>query len=118
MIRYGYPYPLLIMKTTIDIADDLIKRARQVQKREDITLRALVEEGLRYAIDKHAQGEKKYKIHPIVDGEPYVPGAPIVDVTRIIRETYEERETKMSRDRIAEPTKSYSARKKTRKKAR
>ena len=106
------------MKTTIDIADDLIRRARQIQKREDITLRALVEEGLRYAIDKHAPDSKKYKFRPIVDGEPYVPGAPVVDVTRIIRESYEERENKIFRNRIAEPVKHYSGRTKSRKKPR
>ncbi len=106
------------MKTTIDIADDLIRRARQIQKREDITLRALVEEGLRYAIDKHALDSKKFKFHAIVDGEPYVPGAPVVDVTKIIREGYEEREKKIFRDRIAEPDKDYSGRAKSRKKPR
>ena len=106
------------MKTTIDIADDLIRRARQIQKRDDITLRALVEEGLRYAIDKHAAGAKKYKFHPIVNGEPYVPGAPAVDVTGMIRDMYEERENKMFRRRIAEPAKKYSARPKSRKKSR
>jgi hypothetical protein len=106
------------MKTTIDIADDLIRRARQIQKREDITLRALVEEGLRYAIDKHAPIAKKYQFHAIVDGEPYVPGAPVVDVTRMIREMYEERENKVFRDRVAEPAKKYSSRTKSRKKPR
>jgi hypothetical protein len=105
------------MKTTIDIADDLINRARQIQKREDITLRALVEEGLRYAIKKHASGVKKYKFRPIVVGEPYVPGAPVVDVTKIIRDTYEERDNKLFGGRISEPVKRYSQNTKSRKKS-
>ena len=104
------------MKTTIDIADDLIRRARQLQKQKEITLRALVEEGLRYAIDKHAVGAKKYRFHPIVDGKPYVPGMPVVDVTKMIREGYEERESKLFGNRIAEPVKRYSTRKNPRKK--
>ena len=95
------------MKTTIDIADDLIKRARQVQKREDITLRALVEEGLRYAIDKHASAAKKYEFTPIVVGEPYRAGMPVVDVTAIIRDTYAEREEKVFGNRIAQAKARY-----------
>ena len=104
------------MKTTIDIADDLISRARQIQKREDITLRALVEEGLRYAIEKHALPEKKYKFRPVVVGEPYVPGAPVPDVTQMIRDAYAEREERMFGNRIAETAKRYGARPKSRKK--
>ena len=103
------------MKTTIDIADDLIKRARQVQKREDITLRALVEEGLRYAIGKHSPTAKKYKFNLPVAGEPYKPGMPVMDVTAIIRETYDEVENSMTHGRIAEPVRRYSSGGKSRK---
>ncbi len=45
------------MKTTIDIADDLVQRARKVQREQDLTLRALVEEGLRLALDRHERVE-------------------------------------------------------------
>jgi hypothetical protein len=38
------------MKTTLDIADPLLEEARQVAAREGITLRALVERGLRHVI--------------------------------------------------------------------
>ncbi len=38
------------MKTTIDIADGLLKEARKVIDREKITLRQLVELGLRHVL--------------------------------------------------------------------
>jgi len=45
------------MKTTIEIADDLFARSRKLADRQGITLRALVEEGLRLALKAHAKGE-------------------------------------------------------------
>jgi len=39
------------MKTTIEISDNLLKRARQVSQRERTTLRSLVEEGLTQVLD-------------------------------------------------------------------
>jgi hypothetical protein len=83
------------MKTTIDIADDLIDRARVVQKRNDITLRALVEEGLRLVLDKHGKSVKPYKFEPVVVGKPYRSGMPKVDVNALIAEGYAEREAKI-----------------------
>ena len=89
------------MKTTIDIADDLIDRARLVQKRDDVTLRALVEEGLRLTLERHAKPAKPYKFVPIVVGEPWHPGMPVLDVNAMIVEDYEER---IARNlRVAEP---------------
>ncbi len=40
------------MKTTVDISDPLLRKAREVAAREGITLRALVERGLRLALAK------------------------------------------------------------------
>ncbi len=43
------------MKTTIGISDPLLREARMLAEREDVTLRALVERGLNRAIStKHA----------------------------------------------------------------
>lgn len=38
------------MKTTLDISDPLLREARKVAARENTTLRALVEQGLRHVV--------------------------------------------------------------------
>lgn len=38
------------MKTTIELPDDLLERGKAVARRENSTLKALIEEGLRMAI--------------------------------------------------------------------
>lgn len=43
------------MKTTIDIAEPLLNRAKQVVVAEGVTLRELVEDGLRRVIEERAQ---------------------------------------------------------------
>ena len=43
------------MKTTIDLADDLFTRARAAAERDGRTMRALVEEGLRLALEAREQ---------------------------------------------------------------
>ncbi len=40
------------MKTTVEIAEDLLRQAKVVAGKERITLRALIEEGLRWALNK------------------------------------------------------------------
>ena len=39
------------MKTTIELADGLLAEARRVARREGLTLKALLEQGLRRALD-------------------------------------------------------------------
>ena len=46
------------MKTTIDIADDLLAQGKQVAEQEHVTLRSLVEEGLRYVLSQHGQSRE------------------------------------------------------------
>ncbi len=40
------------MKATVEIAEDLLRAAKSVAGKERTTLRALLEEGLRWALDK------------------------------------------------------------------
>lgn len=89
------------MKTTIDIADDLIIRAKAVQKRDDVTLRSLIEEGLRLALDRHNL-KTNYRFTPVVTGEPFKPGMPTVDVNELIRDSNDRPDW-----RVNEPLHSY-----------
>lgn len=43
------------MKTTVEISDTLLHQARQAASREGVTLRALIERGLRNVIDETAR---------------------------------------------------------------
>lgn len=102
------------MKTTIDIADDLIIRAKTIQKRDDVTLRSLIEEGLRLALDRHSQ-KTTYKFVPVVAGEPHKAGTPVLDVNALIAESNERPNW-----RVNEPVGTYdiTKRRATKKRAR
>jgi len=101
------------MKTTIDIADDLIRRARTIQNRDDVTFRSLVEEGLRYVLEKRAKPGAKRKFEMLVVGKPYKPGMPVPDTARMLAEANDRPwlEREFPKSRIAEPETSYGARK-------
>ncbi len=45
------------MKTTIDISDSLLLRAKQLAKEQNVTLRSLAEEGLRKVIEERSARE-------------------------------------------------------------
>jgi putative antitoxin of VapBC-like toxin-antitoxin system len=42
------------MKTTIELPDPLLERAKRVAARDSTTLRELIEEGLRHVLDERA----------------------------------------------------------------
>lgn len=102
------------MKTTIEIADDLISRAKIVQKRDEVTLRALVEEGLRLVLDRHVT-TAKYSFKPVVVGKPYQPGMDVPDIRELLAEANERpwsaREFPRA-GRVAEPKPAYAPAKK------
>jgi hypothetical protein len=49
------------MKTTLDLADDLAVKARQLAKKRGVTLRAIVEEALRAKLDAEAR-QTRYEL--------------------------------------------------------
>ena len=54
-----------IMKTTIEIADDLFERAQDVARKEKTTFRALTEQGLRLVLREKQQSKPK-RLPPLV----------------------------------------------------
>jgi hypothetical protein len=50
------------MKTTIEIADSLLSEARRVAEREDLTLRALVEAGLRRELAERRGRKRTFRL--------------------------------------------------------
>jgi hypothetical protein len=57
------------LKTTVDIADDLLKRSQQLAKREGSTLRAVLEEGLRLVLkDRRKPGSRAFRFPTFGNG--------------------------------------------------
>lgn len=100
-----------VMKTTIEIADDLVTRAKLVQQRDSTTLRALVEDGLRIVLDRRS-GKSKYKFVPVVAGEPWKPGMPVLDVNGLVAEANDRAWAKreFGSGAVHEPSTSYRKR--------
>lgn len=59
------------MKTTLAISDDLIARSKIIQSRYSITFKALVEEGLRLAIEKRST-PTSYQFNPVFGGQGWL----------------------------------------------
>ena len=55
-----------ILKTTIEIADDLFARAQQTARREKTTFRALTEQGLRLVLEERQARPTQWKWKPLV----------------------------------------------------
>ena len=62
---YSCPYnPYNVgMKTTVEIADPLFKMAKTTAKARGITLRELIEDGIRMAVE---EPKKPYKFEPVI----------------------------------------------------
>ena len=55
------------MKTTIDLSDNLLKRAKELARKEHLTLKELAEEGLAMVLDARER-RKPCKVKPVVVG--------------------------------------------------
>lgn len=63
------------MKTTIEIADALLAAAKRVARKEGSTVRALVEEGLRRALEHRARRQRPFELKLVtVKGKGLRPG--------------------------------------------
>ena len=57
-----------IVKTTIEIADDLFEKAQRVAQKEKTTFRALTEQGLRMVLKGKETQAARWKWKPVVVG--------------------------------------------------
>ena len=62
------------MKTTVEIAEDLLRKAKAVAAKERTTLRALLEEGLRWALGKRRRRGTFAFRDASVEGQGVQPG--------------------------------------------
>lgn len=62
------------MKTTVDIADSLLREARHIAREEGVTLKALIEEGLRAVLLRRADRQTFVLEDASVGGEGLQPG--------------------------------------------
>lgn len=76
------------MKTTIEISDDVLLRARQLAQREGTTIRALAEEGLRLVLERR-EASPPSNFEPVVYGT--TPLESLADLHQLILDSYGER---------------------------
>jgi hypothetical protein len=79
-----------IMKTTIEIADPLLRKAKTLARRQGTTLRALVESGLRKVLDD-AQTSSFRLEDRSVGGDGLFEGLDYSAWAKILERAYEER---------------------------
>jgi hypothetical protein len=66
------------MKATVDIAEAVLKEAKLIAAREGVTLRSLVEEGLRRVIEDRVEQKSGFKMRDVRYGSGG--GVPGIDV--------------------------------------
>ncbi len=63
------------MKTTVELPDDLLAKAKDVAAREHTTLRTLIEEGLRWALARRRKHVERFTLRDAgVSGRGVRPG--------------------------------------------
>jgi hypothetical protein len=77
------------MKTTIDIADAILDLAKEIAARDGVTVRALVEEGLREVLAKRQGRRTKFRLRDAsFKGKGLQPGADLADWSAVATMTY------------------------------
>jgi hypothetical protein len=80
------------MRTSIDIPDSLLRRAKALARRKGITMRALVVEGLCRVLDQKPTRVSRFRLEDCSVGEGgLVEGLAATDWDEIRRRAYEER---------------------------
>lgn len=80
------------MKTTVDLADDLARRAKALARRDHRTLRSLIEEGLRLVLGRQGPGKPPFRLKDgSFRGEGLTPEAAAAGWARIVEWSYEDR---------------------------
>ena len=79
------------MKTTIEIADDLAKKAKDYAAREQITLRSLIERGLRLVLRDDSQRQRFELRDASVGGRGLQPPYRDAEWARFRQSAYEDR---------------------------
>jgi len=77
------------MKTTIDIADAILDLAKEVAARDGVTVRSLVEEGLREVLAKRRARRARFRLRDAsFKGKGLRPGADLSDWSAIASSIY------------------------------
>jgi Arc/MetJ family transcription regulator len=79
------------MKTTVDIADALLEKAKRIAAKEGTTVRALIEQGLRRALAERARGGKFRLRRATFKGRGLQPGVKELSWERVRELAYEGR---------------------------
>ena len=80
------------MKTTIEIADALLDQARTTAAREGITVRALVEEGLRTVLQQRRARRTRFQLRDAsFKGEGVQAGVDLADWSAVAATIYKDR---------------------------
>lgn len=80
------------MKTTIDLTDDLARRAKSLARRDHRTLRSLVEEGLRLVLGRHGPRKNSFKLKDAsFHGDGLTPEAASAGWAKILEWSYGDR---------------------------
>ena len=79
------------MKTTVEIDDQLLTRAKEAARRRKTTLRRLIEQGLRHELSQKPKA-KPYRMKDVsVGGGGLLPGVDLSDPDQFLRAAYGDR---------------------------